>query len=143
MYMFTDALQNIIYKTFKGNYFMLTYNFKDLDLVEHITSGMGRIMTVYNKDNFEFMEHFLRIRIPFEKGYEFTEQNEQSSEKSRDKGREKILNILSENAMATMSEIAEQLNLSPKAIEKQISQLKKENKIRRVGGRKEGHWKVL
>lgn len=102
------------------------------------------------KDNFEFMEHFLRIRIPFEKGYEFTEQNEQSSEKSREKNtkgreksREKILNLISENPNITISELAETTSLSSKTIEKHIKNLKADNKIKRVGADKGGHWEVL
>lgn len=126
--------------------------FKDLDLVEHIGSGMGKIMTVYNKDNFEFMEHFLRISIPFEKGYEDdytefdekgSEKNTKSREKGREKSREKILNLISQKPTITMSEIAEQLELSPKTIEKHIKTLKDNNKINRVGADKGGYWQIV
>lgn len=126
--------------------------FKDLDLVEHIGSGMGKIMTVYNKDNFEFMEHFLRISIPFEKGYEDdytefdekgSEKNTKSREKGREKSREKILNLISQKPTITMSEIAEQLELSPKTIEKHIKTLKDNNKIKRVGADKGGYWQIV
>lgn len=115
--------------------------FKDLDLVEHIGSGMGKIMTVYNKNNFEFMEHFLRIKIPFEKGYEndYTELNEKSSVKSS----VKIVKLMQDNPKITIPEIVEIIGISKRAIEKQISQLKKENKVKRVGGRKEGYWEVI
>ena len=129
--------------------------FKDLDLVEHIGSGMGKIMTVYNKDNFEFMEHFLRIRIPFEKGYEddYTELNKKSSEKKskgsekssekNEKSREKILAIISKNPTISANDISKEIGISSRAVEKHIKSLKDNNKIKRVGADKGGHWEVI
>ena len=126
--------------------------FKDLDLVEHIGSGMGKIMTVYNKDNFEFMEHFLRIRIPFEKGYEndYTELNEKGSEKSsekssekNEKSREKILEIISKNPTISANDIAKEIGITSRAVEKHIKNLKEKNKIKRVGADKGGYWEII
>lgn len=111
--------------------------FKDLELVEHIGSGMGKIMNVYKKENFEFMEHFLRMSIPFE-----TPLKDDYSEPNQ-KSREKILNIISKNSDITMFELAQLLKLSPKTIEKHIKILKEENKIKRVGTRKEGYWEIV
>jgi len=94
-------------------------------------------MTVYNKNNFEFMEHFLRINIPFEQGYanDYTELNKKSSEK--------IINLIKQNNKLSASEIAGMLGISARAVEKQISQLKKVNKLKRVGADKGGHWEIL
>ncbi len=115
--------------------------FKDLELVEHIGSGMGKILTIYNKGNFIFMEHFLRFSIPFNKG--FSELSPYQEEKSREKSREKILKLISNNPKITMKEISEKTNISVKGIEKQISNLKKENKLKRIGADKGGYWEII
>ena len=38
--------------------------FKDLDLVEHLGSGVPRILKSYGKECFKFTENFLRMTFP-------------------------------------------------------------------------------
>lgn len=38
--------------------------FKDLELVEHLGSGIPRILKAYSKDCFQFSENFLRVTLP-------------------------------------------------------------------------------
>ena len=38
--------------------------FKDLDLVEHLGSGVPRILTAYGRECFKFTENFLRMTFP-------------------------------------------------------------------------------
>ena len=38
--------------------------FKDLDLVEHLGSGVPRILESYTKECFKFTENFLRMTFP-------------------------------------------------------------------------------
>ena len=66
-----------------------------------------------------------------------------SREKSRDKSREKIINIIRNNPMVTQLELSNMLQISTKAIEKQIKNLKEDGIIRRVGPDKGGHWQVV
>ncbi len=52
--------------------------FKDVELVEQLGSGMGRIMNAYDKSIFEFLPNFLRINFYFDKGVlEYLGQTEQ------------------------------------------------------------------
>ena len=39
--------------------------FKDLDLIENIGSGINRILEVYDKSDFIFMEHYLRLSFKY------------------------------------------------------------------------------
>jgi ATP-dependent DNA helicase RecG len=55
---------------------------------------------------------------------------------------EKILSLMMVNAEVTTIEMSQTLDVSTKTIERALDILKKENKIERVGGRKEGYWKV-
>lgn len=72
------------------------------------------------------------------------------SEKVREKVREKfgksseeIVKLISADGQITIPEIAEHLGISTRAVEKQISKLKDENRIMRVGSPKGGHWEVI
>jgi ATP-dependent DNA helicase RecG len=55
----------------------------------------------------------------------------------------KEFGILRNAPEATISEIAETLNISTRAVEKNISALQKCGALKRIGGRKEGHWDVI
>lgn len=65
------------------------------------------------------------------------------SEKSSVKGSGKILELMEENPNITIPVLAESLKISTRAVEKQINNLKKNNQLQRVGGRKEGYWQVV
>lgn len=131
--------------------------FKDLELVEHIGSGMSKILSSYSKEHFEFMEHFLRISIPFEKSFDkdiIDEEILQSSEESmvqsseesveqRIKTKDEILNIMSNKPTITALQISQILGVSQRAIEKQIKNLKEEGRLKRIGSTKSGQWNVI
>lgn len=56
---------------------------------------------------------------------------------------ERILNLLATNPRATQEELARVLGLSVRGIEYAIGTLKKINRIRKVGGKRFGHWEVI
>jgi ATP-dependent DNA helicase RecG len=47
------------------------------------------------------------------------------------------------NPGVTIAELSEQVGISDRAIEKQISKLNEQNLIRRIGPAKGGHWEVV
>ena len=55
----------------------------------------------------------------------------------------KIIALMQENPKITISEIADKLDRSQRAIELQINKMKKDKFIRRVGPAKGGDWEVL
>ncbi len=67
---------------------------------------------------------------------------EKTREKVREKTREKILRLIRDNPLITTSEIAEKARITPKGVEWNISKLKKEGFIKRIGPDKGGHWEV-
>ncbi len=69
--------------------------------------------------------------------------DEQSSEKSAVKSSEKILQMLAQQPTLTAKQLAQQLELSPRAIEKNIAQLKAAGQLKRVGAAKGGYWEVV
>ncbi len=56
---------------------------------------------------------------------------------------ERILNLLATNPRATQEELARVLGLSVRGIEYAIGTLKKAKRIRKVGGKRYGHWEVI
>ena len=67
---------------------------------------------------------------------------EKSREKSGEKSREKIINIIRNNPTVTQLELSNMLQISTKAIEKHIKNLREDGIIRRVGPAKCGHWEI-
>lgn len=65
------------------------------------------------------------------------------SEKSSEKTEDLILRLLNDNARVSIKELAENMGLTSRAIEKQIARLKDEKRIRRVGPDKGGYWEVI
>jgi len=63
-------------------------------------------------------------------------------EKSSEKSSEKILNLIKNNPETTIASLAKKLGMSTRAIEKQVSTLKKRNLITRIGPAKGGHREI-
>ena len=70
------------------------------------------------------------------------ESSVNSSVKSSVNTEDKILEYLKQNPKTTIKELANLLNLTTRAIEKQIANLKNENKLIRVGSARKGYWEV-
>ena len=59
------------------------------------------------------------------------------------KSREKIIAAIKENGHHTTNSLAEQVGVTPKAIEKHLAKLKAEGILVRVGPDKGGHWEII
>ena len=71
------------------------------------------------------------------------EEGSQKTIKSSQKSSQKILELIKQNPYITTTEMAENLKISRRAIAKQITNLKENNQIRRVGPDKGGYWEVI
>jgi fido (protein-threonine AMPylation protein) len=72
-----------------------------------------------------------------------TEKSSEKNQKGSEKSSEKIMQLIKANSQITIKELAEQLKISTRAIEKNISKLKTVNRIERIGSDKGGHWKII
>ena len=54
-----------------------------------------------------------------------------------------IIDIIKQDSRITVAEIAMQLNMSSRGIEKQIRKLRETGKIKRIGGRFGGYWEIM
>jgi predicted HTH transcriptional regulator len=113
--------------------------FRDLDMVEYLGSGMPRILRAYPRDCFTFSANFLRITLPMA-----PEAQEMAGLTSTlEKTPEKILHLFGEHPEWTLAQVAEQIGKSNSAVERAAAKLQKENRLKRVGPAKGGHWELL
>ncbi|MCF8167471.1 MAG: winged helix-turn-helix transcriptional regulator, partial [Rhodoferax sp.] len=128
--------------------------FKDLEMVGYLGSGMPRILKVYPREAYTFSSHFIRITFPIspealklerevigELPERTTRRNYQKELPERTE--DTILFILSQNPTITMAELAASLALTTDGIKYHLDNLRKGNRITRVGGRRFGQWQVL
>ena len=54
-----------------------------------------------------------------------------------------VLSILKTNPRATLDQVANVVGLSVRGVEQAIKRLKKAKRIRKVGGKRFGHWEVI
>ena len=73
-------------------------------------------------------------------GYEYALM---TVKKSVGKSVGKILELLGEFPEITRENLAAEVGLSVRGVEKNLAQLKSAGRIRRIGGRKGGHWEVV
>ncbi|MEN0051963.1 MAG: DeoR family transcriptional regulator [Bacteroidota bacterium] len=65
------------------------------------------------------------------------------SGKVSEKTSEKIVAIMNKNQKVTIPELSNLIGVTARTIERNIQKLKEKKRISRVGGAKNGHWKVL
>ena len=87
------------------------------------------------------------VTIPVHEGCsESSEMNSNSSETDilgSERGSETKDLIIKQDPHITAAEIAMQLNMSSRGIEKQIRKLRELGKIKRTGGRFGGYWEIV
>lgn len=81
-------------------------------------------------------------RKSVEKDLESREKPQKGREKKA-KSREKIIALLSQDNTLSAAALAERIGITPKAVEKQISRLKADGVIKRIGPDKGGYWQIL
>ena len=123
--------------------------FKNLGLIEKYGSGIGRIVDYFKSEGLPAPE-FKNISDGFQVtvfASSMKNNSEKSREKSREKGRvksrEKIIKVIESDVFITQNEIAEQVGLSVKGVEKHIQKLKAKGLLERIGPDKGGYWKVI
>ena len=55
----------------------------------------------------------------------------------------KILDIISDNPNITIPEISEMLGITERSVQRNMHNLQKDGKIKRIGSRKTGYWQII
>jgi ATP-dependent DNA helicase RecG len=106
--------------------------YRDMDLVEQLGFGAPRILQTYGKECFYFSENFIRMSFPAEKVVENVVEKRQ----------EKIIEFMTQNKEISTSQIAKLLKITVRIVQRDLEQLSKQNKVRRIGSAKGGYWLV-
>ncbi len=109
-----------------------------LQFIEQTGHGVPKIVSKYGKEAFEFYPNHIIVKIPFA----FTPSFAQSGNDLPSNHR-LILNLLSDNPSLKISQLCDVTKLKKTRVSEILTDLKKLNKIIRVGSNKSGYWKVI
>ena len=107
--------------------------YKDLELVEHLGSGLGRILNAYGKDSFKISQNFMRNIF-------YKNENSLNSgvNEGVNEGVKSLYDLIKNQSNNRSTYFASELNTSVKNIERWLKQLKDEDKIEFKGAPKTG-----
>lgn len=128
--------------------------FRDVELVESLGTGLQRVMKVYGKECFVFMDHFIRVVIPYawlpgEDNYpEKTISTQKTIQKTIQKKlttvQKTILEYLAAHPYATQQNMAHDITIvSLGGVKYNLQVLQKNGFLRRIGPDKGGHWEIV
>ena len=122
--------------------------FKDLELVEHLGTGIRKILKKYNKSIYQFYPHFIIVSIKYnENDFEYNIQNQKVkfdySKFNLSKMEESIIKLILDIPNITQAEMAAFLNLTPRMVRYHLSELVNNGYIKRIGAKKNGKWIVI
>lgn len=126
---------------YKSNAYKKISNDLDLNLYNvrnwfYKGTGLTAFELLKIMDNY----YFVRLSLGY---YKVIKNDVLIGKKNREEIQQKILEILVKNPKITMYDLAVQLEITPKAVEWQLSKLVKAEKILRVGATKKGVWLVI
>ena len=122
--------------------------FKDVGLVEHLGSGMNRILKAYDESIFEFTPNFLVVTFPFEEGFLVSNIGVNDTNDDTDNDTETIIGeiifrLISGNNGITTDELIAETGKSRSTVLREIKKLKAAGQIKRIGSNRQGHWEVV
>jgi len=104
-------------------------------MVESLGSGLPRVLKVYGRESFHFMDNFIRVSIP----YSWVENDtKELTEQQR-----LILSLIAQDCTITRGDLAQKIGVSESTVAREPQTLVANGYLVRVGGRKQGVWKVL
>lgn len=120
--------------------------FKDLDIVEHLGTGIRKILKKYDKSIYHFYPHFIRVSINYAQN-EFEYNNKKSeinySNLYLTKVQERIIGLIEDKPYITQDEMAKLLGVTSRTIRNHIKYLVDNDYIKRIGADKNGKWEVI
>lgn len=122
--------------------------FKDLDLVEHLGTGIRRILKKYDKSIYRFYPHFIIVSIKYNNNdFEYNTQDGikkiDYSKLNLSKMEESIIKLILDRPTITQAEMSALLNVTSRMIRYYLSELVNNGYIKRVGSNKKGKWIVI
>ena len=106
-----------------------------------------KIVGAYGRESIKIEKNFIVVTIPFNRinvtPFELNEGAGSDVPNGSQKGSQKILRLIAENARITTQEMADALGVSRRAIAKQLANMQAEGIVKRIGPDKGGYQKIL
>jgi len=118
--------------------------FKETGIIERYGTGIKRILDIcknYGVVPPIFEEVFNGFKVTLFK--EKLNVPDDVPDNVPDERLNKIIEIIKNNNKILLQEIANQLDVSRRTIRRDIEKLKKQNRIKRIGSEKGGHWEII
>jgi ATP-dependent DNA helicase RecG len=126
------------------NPILVSYIAKGLLPYRGLGSGIKRALEDWPEIDFtDDREGCLFTATVHRKAIEGLEEVETGSGKSSGKTGARILELLRRSPEMTIPELAAELKVTTRAVEKQIAKLRDEERLRRIGPAKGGRWEVV
>lgn len=118
--------------------------FRDLGFVEHMGTGIIRILKSYDKSIFAFTHNFIKVTIPFKRPSLNRTKNKGISklEPKLSPRQEELIKLIEEYVNINQEEMAEELNVSRYTVMRDLKDLEEKDIIHREGSNKTGKWKI-
>lgn len=115
--------------------------FLQLHISEKSGRGVPKIIETYGREAFTFRENSIVVTIPLHRIKEVG--NKVGNKKGLNARRQRIITEMRDNPNITTSELHQILGISETAVENNLTFLKENRYVERVGSKKTGYWKVL
>lgn len=119
--------------------------FLQLHISEKSGRGVPKIVEVYGQEAIEFREKSIVVKIPYKKIREVNETTNKTNNDSKrlNERRALILKEMRHNPNITKPELQKLLGISATAVDNNLSYLKKNGYIKRIGKTRGGYWKIV
>lgn len=115
--------------------------FRDLGFVEHMGTGIIRILNKYDKSVFVFSPNFIKVSIPF-KNQRIENKIENKIDIKISTRQKSIIKLIKNNVNITQDQIAIELGVSRFTIIRELKLLEEKGVVSREGSNKTGFWKI-
>ena len=120
--------------------------FRDLGFVEHMGTGIIRILKKYDKSVFNFSTNFIKVSIPYKNGLGELTSNKNNNNNFLNlditNRQRELVDLINQFKNITQEELASKLNVSRYTIMRDLKSLEEKNIVSRDGSNKTGYWKV-
>lgn len=111
--------------------------FLQLHISEKSGRGVPKIIETYGKEAFTFREKSIVVTVPLQR------IKKVGNKKGLNSRRQRIITEMRDNPNITTSELHQILGISETAVENNLTFLKENGYVERIGSKKTGYWKVL
>ena len=119
--------------------------FLQLHISEKSGRGVPKIIETYGKEAFTFRENSIVVIIPLQRIKKVGKKvgDKVGNKKGLNARRQRIITEMRDNPNITTSELHQILGISETAVENNLTFLKKNGYVERIGSKKTGYWKVI